>query len=299
MEESIKIFPEIIRILPFYMQKEFILPSFRNIPIYIKCTSPAEEEYSVDWHFHEYVEMIWVQEKEMQVFVDNQLFVLEKNDILFINSFVPHKTHTNIGNVKFLLQFKPLMASQENAPSAALLQPNSKQSNFAIFRNSTEINQILVPHFDELAQEFLGKKKSYAAFIRATIFDILAVLYRFDVLNDPEELALSSKVERLLPALQYIHEHVGESIPLDEMSALLHVSRSSFCRLFKETLNISFMEYVYLVRIQTAENLLLHTDYSITEIAGKSGFSSPAYFSMIFKEKKGYTPSFYKKLKKK
>ena len=58
------------------------------------------------------------------------------------------------------------------------------------------------------------------------------------------------------------------------------------------------MEYLYQIRLNVAENLLLHSDKNITEIAFEVGFLSPAYFTKIFREHKGYPPSFYKKLQK-
>ena len=55
------------------------------------------------------------------------------------------------------------------------------------------------------------------------------------------------------------------------------------------------MEYILSTRIVMAENMLLNDDASVTEISYACGFSSTAYFSRVFKERKGETPLSYRK----
>lgn len=127
---------------------------------------------------------------------------------------------------------------------------------------------------------------------------LVAILYRYEILDDPTTLYSSKSIERLSPVLNYVEKYYASPITIAEMSNLINVERSYFCRLFKKTVNISFMEYLYSVRFAHAENLLLHSDKNITEIAYQVGFSSPAYFTKIFRKRKGYSPTFYKNLQK-
>lgn len=64
---------------------------------------------------------------------------------------------------------------------------------------------------------------------------------------------------------------------------------------FHNLYGLSVNNYVKKIRLQIAMELLKNSDLSISEIVYKIGLSSRSYFSKIFKEKYGITPSYYKK----
>lgn len=100
--------------------------------------------------------------------------------------------------------------------------------------------------------------------------------------------------ERYLP-IEYINSHICEELSIESICSELHVSKYHFCRQFKKISGMTVMEYILSTRIVMAENMLLNDDASITEISYACGFSSTAYFSRVFKEKKGETPLSYRK----
>lgn len=59
-------------------------------------------------------------------------------------------------------------------------------------------------------------------------------------------------------------------------------------------MNVNVNDYILTTRLQKAKYLLKHEDLSIAEISYKAGFSSPAYFSSVFKSKFGVTPKAFK-----
>ncbi len=54
------------------------------------------------------------------------------------------------------------------------------------------------------------------------------------------------------------------------------------------------MQYITLLRIGKAKEMLWNTDKSITEIAMSIGFNSSQYFSRVFKNYVGVTPGEYR-----
>lgn len=58
-----------------------------------------------------------------------------------------------------------------------------------------------------------------------------------------------------------------------------------------------FPEYLNLLRMEEARKLLAQTDFPITEIALKTGFSSSSYFSSLFRRMNGMSPSTYRNLR--
>lgn len=72
-------------------------------------------------------------------------------------------------------------------------------------------------------------------------------------------------------------------------------------KLYRRTLSVTGMtpsEFIRLIRLRHAEQLLVKSQLSISEIAYNTGFSSQRYFSKCFKELYGCIPSEYKNRKK-
>lgn len=87
-----------------------------------------------------------------------------------------------------------------------------------------------------------------------------------------------------------------ESFSVEDISEQIGLSRVQLYRKVKALLNCSVAEYMLNRRLQKAKYLLLNEpDLSIAEITFKTGFSSPNYFSTVFKAKYECTPSDFRK----
>ena len=53
--------------------------------------------------------------------------------------------------------------------------------------------------------------------------------------------------------------------------------------------------YMMRRRVETARNMLLHSDYSYAQIAVSLGFSSQSHFIRVFREQTGMTPAQYRR----
>lgn len=96
-------------------------------------------------------------------------------------------------------------------------------------------------------------------------------------------------------AVEYIHSHITENITVEEVSASVYMSKYHFCRIFKEKMHVTVMEYVLKTRIMMAMEMLSDGKQSVTGVSEACAFSSVAYFSRVFKKETGVTPLQYKK----
>jgi signal transduction histidine kinase/DNA-binding response OmpR family regulator/ABC-type xylose transport system substrate-binding protein len=87
----------------------------------------------------------------------------------------------------------------------------------------------------------------------------------------------------------------NENFNVDDICKEIGISRVQLYRKVKALLNCTITEYILSRRLKKARYLLLNEGYSISEITYMVGFSTPNYFSTVFKAKYECTPSEFKK----
>ena len=93
----------------------------------------------------------------------------------------------------------------------------------------------------------------------------------------------------------YIQENIYSPINVEDICQRFSLSRSSIQTLFAKNLNTSPKQYISDLKFAKAKQMIKESTYSISEIARICGFSSIHYFSRVFKEKYGITPTSYAK----
>lgn len=114
-----------------------------------------------------------------------------------------------------------------------------------------------------------------------------------------QEKRISSTNQIIEQAKGHIRENLhDEHLSLEQVSARVALSKIYFCKLFHRTVGMSFVNYLKQERIELAKKLLLNDDLKVFEISVATGFSSPKYFSYVFKQLVGMTPMEFKKKEK-
>lgn len=83
------------------------------------------------------------------------------------------------------------------------------------------------------------------------------------------------------------------------ISEKLNHSYASLASHFSEATGTTIEHFIIIHKIERVKELLLYSEYSLTEIAAKLNYSSVAHLSTQFKKITGLTPSFFKKLRSK
>jgi len=92
-------------------------------------------------------------------------------------------------------------------------------------------------------------------------------------------------------ARAYIAEHQGEEIALEDVAGAVHASTFHFCKTFKKATGFTFTQYLGLVRVAKAKQLLANPQKRISEIAYEVGFQSLTHFNRVFRKVTGQSPT--------
>lgn len=105
------------------------------------------------------------------------------------------------------------------------------------------------------------------------------------VSREPLPVALpTTKNTSLQVILKYIHHHLDGEMKLDVVAKEFGMSSRSLSRLFRDEMDLSFLQYVKLTRVILGMEMLLETEMSVSEIAYACGYSNVAALSNVFEQ---------------
>ena len=97
--------------------------------------------------------------------------------------------------------------------------------------------------------------------------------------------------KNIIKAEKFIRANYQRDITLQDMAREANLSETYFGNIFKKILGKSPIDYLTGTRINHAKRLFIETDYNISEISSLVGYEDSHYFSYIFKQKEGISPS--------
>lgn len=121
------------------------------------------------------------------------------------------------------------------------------------------------------------------------ISSIISAIFRC-ITNEPK-----SKTILIEKVISYLENNYDKNISVDDIAKAFYVNSFYLQHLFKKAISYSLYEYILKLRLEKSERLLVMNDYSISEIAEKTGFNSANSFIRFFKNKTGMTPMTFRK----
>ncbi len=127
----------------------------------------------------------------------------------------------------------------------------------------------------------------------------LARLAKMRVLKiGPQEIAFAQKADYdfVKQQLDWLENHFSDSsLKVEDLVAVSKMSRTSYYNELKSLTGLSPKELVSDFRLKKAKMMLEKTDTTVAEIAYKTGFNDPVYFTRLFRTTFGMTPTQYRK----
>ncbi len=112
---------------------------------------------------------------------------------------------------------------------------------------------------------------------------------------EPESIKITPLDEQFIEkAVKYVSDHLDSSeLSVEELSDSLGMSRVRLYKKIKQITGKTPIEFIRVIRLKRAAQLLRESQLNVSEIAYRTGFNNPKVFSKYFKEEFGILPSVY------
>ncbi len=245
--------------------------------------------YGTDWismyHSHSFAELIYVTNGSGYFCTESETVSIEKDSLVLIN---PNLRHTEKS------------ASEHPATYIALgidnLHFQFSGDEFASFcvHDLSKEREALLPILQLMLEEARYHQDSSNLICQHFLNILLLKLPRITghSLTPYSTKNIPGECETLK---NYLDTHFQDNVSLDTLAAVSHLNKYYLSHIFTKAFGISPIMYLLERRILNSKQLLKSTDFSITQIAHTTGFSSANYFSQSFKRYTGMTPAMYRK----
>lgn len=273
-----------------------VIKTEKDIPVRcFRYTVPVGRP--VPAHWHDSLEVVRVERGWMYVDVDQERKQLKQGDFLLISSEKIHATFTGQGTVTEVLQIpdqflKPLFPDETGLQFASEVEAAEGRSPGEDCAPSEICKEAgLLIH--RMCSVYEQRKQDY-------LLEFHMLLYRFlYILNSglrlyarkEEEQKANPERQRLKKVMEFVNLHYREKIRLEEAAAQVALNKEYFCRFFRKSMGVSFMDYVNEVRFSRVCEELFDSSENIMTLLEAHGFGNYKLFMKMFREQYGGTPA--------
>lgn len=255
-------------------------------------------QYHTQKDRHAFRELVYVDDSSIFVDSDQYCGPLRKNQLIIHNPWEEHALTcpdaepANVIIIGFECKSDALDRFSARPTS---LSPELQRSLTEIIK---EGRSVFLPPYDLPNLRDMKKRIDYPfgadQMIKLGLESFLIRLIRSEEVVVPH-METSRPSSKIMEIHHYITENFRENINLNELCFLFNTNKTTLCSQFRQTFGVTVIDYVNQLKIREARKLLREGTQNITQIALALGFSSLHYFSRIFKQYEGMSPSEYTK----
>ncbi len=250
-------------------------------------------------HFHNYMEIGYCYWGNGRLVIEESSVNYKGGIITIIPENIPHDTKSEGGGIcKWEYLFididnfiKKEMQFHRLIPEEVIKRINNQ--GYVIQWNQ---NKQLTSIIRSIIEEYRGQRPYYKqavkGYLRAFVAELLRLNEDMSSSLTLEEKRLNSYIER---SVNYISEHYSEDIKMSDVAYECGLSESHFRRIFEESMSMKPLDYLNMVRIDNACEIIQNKDYAMEEVGFRVGYQTPSTFNRNFKKLTGKTPYQWKK----
>lgn len=249
-----------------------------------------EIDFNYPAHWHTAIEIIYVLEHSFTVLADSAAYFLRERNIFFLPGGCIHEFKNEAGRgrgvfinfeLSSLSPFDTIDCVRSKMCDVKLITPENNPLH-------AEIEKEIL----NMAEESQNNTFMSPLYYAARSIDILLSFckdFNSKVESRGKDENIVSGLEKINKSFEYIEKNYCYDIRLKDIANAAGFSECYFSRLFKTITKKQFHQYLSEFRIKKAEQLL-RQNYSLSEVAYKTGFNSIETFKRTFKKIKGCSP---------
>ncbi|WP_219638247.1 AraC family transcriptional regulator [Cohnella sp. CFH 77786] len=248
-------------------------------------------------HWHDHLEWIAIVNGSFRVQVDTRFEDLYEGDVAFINTRQMHSAFP-IGEDSqlYAVVFNEALLRNSSLDNTEMkyIKPllNQEIQPPCFYRAEQTVTARIHAIIERMINYHREKKFGYELLVKASLFESLGhALQCTPISQHPSK---NNRREGVIqPLLLHLSQHFNEPMSVEHAAQICCISPNYFCYLFKKTTGKTLVEYMNMLRVNEAEQLLRTRRYQIQQIAQMIGYSNMTYFGKMFKKFKNQTPREY------
>lgn len=246
-------------------------------------------------HYHQNPELFYLLSGELEIKIDDQIFLMKSGDIILVNANKRHQMTGSDGlfGARFEIDFHLL--SEYMGTMQLLFWCNTvADKNEAYDELRSLLNRILGRYFE--------KDDPGALHLNALYYETMYVLTgNFLIKSDDVRLNVDGAKDklRIMQIQSYIQANYQLQISLNDLAGRLYLSNAYLSKYIKKHFGLTFMGFLNNIRLFHAVDELIYSNKNMTRIALDNGFPTSAAFTKAFRDMYRKSPSEYRKEKQK
>ena len=265
------------------------------------------------WHCHNFYELQFFFCAKDEDF--NTISHFDQRTLLMFNPLQPHSCEDIGFEYLLLIQFttsflrncisslpaKAAIVFERTLSSRKGIQVSRDSALFRILQDIASFSTVFTEGMDEAVFYEMSRSRyipEYEMRLNGALLQLVSEMMRMNLAHvaDQKDSVYTDEISQLV---EQIVTNPGRKISMQQAAAMTHMSYSDFSRNFKSMMGIGYIDFYNSVRVNEAQNYLIATDDSISEIAYKLGFGSASYLNRVFNQLTGCTPSQFRQSKRK
>ena len=244
-------------------------------------------------HIHSDIEICFILKGTVHVTSQNKILTVGAYDYFVLNPYQLHELKSDSNVLILSMQINPSFCKE--------YFPVIKNTVFEFcsgkINMDTEETNLFFSSAIELAYLYFNKAEGYEYLCNSLLNLLFYHIIRkipYHVISDKDRSSLSARNSRIRRITEYIDDHYTEKLLLSDIAKLEDLSITYLSHFFKDNFNMSFQEYLMIIRSEKARQLLILTNHNLLSISLDCGFSDIKYFNKAFLKQYHCLPKKYR-----
>lgn len=240
-------------------------------------------------HFHNLMEIGICRRGEGELLINEKTYPYRTNSITLIPPNIPHTTISG-GQSPNAWEFLYIDINQivEELYGERLAQKNEAAELIRQSAHLLDARQYpgIAGIVDAIIREMRQQKLYYRQMVKCYLHTLVYEIFRLEKAKTRTELETGGTggMRQMTAALEYISQNYRQDVKVGMLAQICGMSETYFRKVFEEYVHMLPMDYVNLVRVQKACELMKQGDDSMDEVAIQAGFATTSTFNRNFKK---------------